>query len=109
MTELSGAVACMPKGASREGSVGRLIPGTTLKIWDYENGKNLRCNEMGELCFKTKGVMMGYVNNPDGTKSIMDEDGFLHSGDVGYFDEDGYCYIVDRIKELIKYKGFQVS
>ena len=54
-------------------------------------------------------VMTGYLNNDDATKHCIDEDGWFHSGDIGYADEDGYFYIVDRLKELIKYKAYQVA
>ena len=53
--------------------------------------------------------MKGYLNNPEATARTVDKDGWLHTGDVGYADEDGHFYIVDRVKELIKYKGFQVA
>ena len=53
--------------------------------------------------------MLGYLNRPDATAATIDVEGWLHTGDVGYVDENGYCYIVDRVKELIKYKGFQVA
>ena len=54
-------------------------------------------------------VMKGYLNKPDATAECIDADGFFHTGDVGYADEDGYFFIVDRLKELIKYKGMQVA
>ena len=53
--------------------------------------------------------MLGYLNQPDATRATLDEDGWLHTGDIGHIDEDGHLYIVDRLKELIKYKGFQVA
>ena len=62
----------------------------------------------GELCFKGNNIMKGYLGDEKATKAAIDDDGFLHTGDVGYYDEDEYFYIVDRVKELIKYKGYQV-
>lgn len=53
--------------------------------------------------------MKGYIGDPSATSATVDEDGWLHTGDVGYYDKDGYFFITDRMKELIKYKGFQVS
>ena len=60
------------------------------------------------MCFKSDIIMKGYCGDEKSTRDIMDKDGFLHTGDVGYYDEDEFFFIVDRIKELIKYKGFQV-
>lgn len=74
-----------------------------------ETGKILGPYEEGELCFKGKIIMKGYVGNEAATKETIDDDGWLHTGDVGYFDNDYHFYIVDRLKELIKYKGFQVA
>ena len=62
----------------------------------------------GELCFKGDLVMKGYCGDKSSTAATIDKDGWLHTGDVGFYDKDGYFYIVDRLKELIKYKGFQV-
>jgi acyl-CoA synthetase (AMP-forming)/AMP-acid ligase II len=78
-------------------------------VVDLENGKTLGPNRAGELCFHGDLVMKGYKGNPAATDACLDAAGWVCSGDIGYFDDDGYVYIVDRLKELIKYKGFQVS
>ncbi|XP_033217623.1 4-coumarate--CoA ligase 1-like [Belonocnema kinseyi] len=96
----------------RLGSVGKLEPGTFAKvipIGDSNCKDALGPNCEGELCFKGSIIMKGYFGDPDSTKNAIDDDGWYHSGDVGYYDEDGFLYIVDRIKELIKYKGYQVA
>lgn len=75
---------------------------------DLTNGKSLGVNKTGELCFKGPMVMKGYYENPGATTETIDSEGWLHSGDVGYYDKDNNFFIVDRLKELIKYKGYQV-
>lgn len=82
---------------------------TEVKIVDVATGTELGPNEEGEILVRGPQVMKGYLNNPSATMNTLDEAGWLHTGDVGYADEDGYFWIVDRIKELIKYKGFQVA
>jgi long-subunit acyl-CoA synthetase (AMP-forming) len=82
---------------------------THQQIVDPETGKILGPNAEGELCFKTRGMLLRYRRNPEATEALFDEDGFLHSGDIAYYDEDRYFYIVDRIKDLIKYKLNHVS
>ena len=64
--------------------------------------------EIGELWIKGPNIFKGYLNNPEGTKNALTEDGYFKTGDVGYQDKEGNFYITDRVKELIKYKGFQV-
>ena len=83
-------------------------PNTEVKIADLESGKALGPNERGEVCVRGPQVMRGYLNRPDATAQTIDADGWLHTGDIGYADEDSHFFIVDRAKELIKYKGFQV-
>ncbi|CAO1369166.1 unnamed protein product [Diamesa tonsa] len=92
----------------KPGSVGSPVKGIYAKIID-ENGIALGPNQNGELCFKGKRIMKGYINNPEATRETIDADGWLHSGDIGYYDEEFQFYIVDRLKELIKYKAFQVA
>ena len=87
----------------------KLIAGKVVSIGDENSTDGLGPNCEGELCFNGSIITKGYYGDPDSTKAVIDKDGWFHSGDVGYYDEDGYFYIVDRIKELIKYKGYQVA
>eukprot|EP00253_Pinus_taeda_P014316 PITA_14316 len=91
------------------GSGGILAPGIEAKVVSLKTGRPLPPNQRGELWFRGPNIMPGYFNNPSATKSTLDEEGWLHTGDMGYFDEDGGLYIVDRIKEIIKVKGYQVA
>jgi acyl-CoA synthetase (AMP-forming)/AMP-acid ligase II len=90
------------------GSVGVPAPNTECKIIDLDTGETLPPGERGEVCVRGPQVMMGYLNRPDATAHTIDSEGWLHTGDIGYADEDSHFFIVDRAKELIKYKGFQV-
>ncbi|EDW14270.1 4-coumarate--CoA ligase 1 [Drosophila mojavensis] len=91
----------------KPGSVGVLKCGIYAKVVDPDTGKIMGPNERGELCFKGDGIMKGYIGDSKSTQSAI-RDGWLHTGDIGYFDDSLEFFIVDRIKELIKYKGFQV-
>jgi acyl-CoA synthetase (AMP-forming)/AMP-acid ligase II len=110
LTETSPVTHMNPdeKGKGRAGSIGFLIPNTESKIVDVESGEELDANGTGEVWIRGPQVMKGYLNNEEATKHTVDNDGWLHSGDIGYVDDDGYFFLVDRLKELIKYKGFQV-
>jgi acyl-CoA synthetase (AMP-forming)/AMP-acid ligase II len=90
------------------GSVGVPAPNTECKIIDLETGAPVDRGQKGEVCVRGPQIMKGYLNKPDATAETIDADGWLHTGDIGYADEDGHFFIVDRAKELIKYKGFQV-
>jgi acyl-CoA synthetase (AMP-forming)/AMP-acid ligase II len=90
------------------GSVGVAAPNTECKIIDLESGEALAPGQKGEVCVRGPQIMKGYLNKPEATARTIDSEGWLHTGDIGYADEDGHFFIVDRAKELIKYKGFQV-
>jgi acyl-CoA synthetase (AMP-forming)/AMP-acid ligase II len=91
------------------GAVGTAAPNTECKLVDFASGAEMGPNQEGELWVRGPQVMKGYLNNPEATARTIDSDGWLHTGDIGYADEDGHFFIVDRVKELIKYKGFQVA
>ena len=109
MTELSPVSHATPPGGFKPGSVGVTAPNTETKIANPATGEVLPTGEDGEVCVRGPQVMAGYHNNPQSTADTIDRDGWLHTGDVGHIDEDGHLFIVDRLKELIKYKGFQVA
>lgn len=108
MTEGTYAYLVQDENHQTEGSAGVLLHGIYGCVVDVKTGRLLGPNQRGELHFKGKNLMKGYINNPKATSETIDADGWIHSGDVGYYNEDGEWFIVDRIKELIKYKGFQV-
>jgi acyl-CoA synthetase (AMP-forming)/AMP-acid ligase II len=90
-------------------SIGPPIPNTEAKIVDVVSHAELGPNEEGEICVRGPQVMKGYWNRPDATAAMIDSEGWLHSGDIGYADEQGCFFVVDRLKELIKYKGMQIA
>jgi acyl-CoA synthetase (AMP-forming)/AMP-acid ligase II len=111
MTELSGASHLTPFDATRvkRGSVGFTTPNLEVRLVDPETGRDLGTKERGELWIRGPTVMRGYLNQPEATAATLVDGGWLRTGDVAYVDGDGYFYIVDRLKELIKYKGYQVA
>jgi acyl-CoA synthetase (AMP-forming)/AMP-acid ligase II len=111
MTEAAGLThsSLDPICETKAGSVGPCAPNVRCKVVDFVTGSELGPNEKGELNLRGPQVMKGYLNNPAATSECLDRDGWYHTGDVGYADEDGCFYILDRLKELIKYKGFQVA
>ncbi|CAH2056390.1 unnamed protein product, partial [Iphiclides podalirius] len=91
----------------KEGSVGQANSNTIIKIVDPDTRKVLGPNKEGEICIKGAMIMRGYVGKK--RQEDFDEEGFFKTGDIGYFDDEKYLYIVDRLKELIKYKAYQVA
>jgi acyl-CoA synthetase (AMP-forming)/AMP-acid ligase II len=108
MTELSPVSHLTPPGWFKPGSVGITAPGTQTRIVHPVTGADLETGEEGEIWVRGPQVMTGYLNNPEATAATVDADRWLRTGDLGYMDADGHLYVVDRLKELIKYKGFQV-
>ena len=108
MTELSPVSHCTPEGQFRPGTSGVTISNTEIRIVDAETGADAGVGERGELLVRGPQVMRGYLNNPEATAETLDSDGWLHTGDVAVIDDEDHVSIVDRIKELIKYKGWQV-
>jgi len=111
LTETSPDVTLSPidTALARLGSVGRCIPNSECKVVDIATGDELGPHQEGEIWARGPQIMKGYLNNPPATADMLDGEGWLRTGDIGYFDEDGYFFIVDRLKELIKYKGYQVA
>lgn len=107
LTETSPVTHATPPGQFKPGSIGVAISNTECRVVDPD-GNDLGLDEDGEIWIRGPQVMKGYLNNPGATAATIDEDGWLHTGDIGHVDGDGHWYIVDRLKELIKYKGFQV-
>ncbi len=96
-------------GEIKHTSVGSAVPNTEYRIVDLDTGSDAGTGRLGEVWIRGPQVMKGYLNNLEATSDVIDDDGWLHTGDIGYADEHGYLSIVDRLKELIKYKGMQVA
>ncbi|WRX26462.1 AMP-dependent synthetase/ligase domain - like 10 [Theobroma cacao] len=114
MTE-AGPVLAMCLGFSKEpfeiksGACGTVVRNAEMKIVDPDTGSSLPRNQAGEICIRGDQIMKGYLNDPEATARTIDKEGWLHTGDIGFIDDDDELFIVDRLKELIKYKGFQVA
>ncbi len=109
MTELSPVSHCTVEGDYRPGTSGITASNTESRIVDPVGGEDQGVGDRGELWVRGPQVMKGYLNNPEATAATVDADGWLHTGDVAIIDEFGHMTIVDRLKELIKFKGFQVA
>jgi 4-coumarate--CoA ligase len=110
MTEVTAAVALgLTPATMRPGSVGKVVPGAQLRVVDPASGRDLGRGQEGELWFRGPQVLEGYLNNPQATAGLKTPDGWVRSGDLGLVDADGFVFITDRLKELIKFKGMQVA
>ncbi|KAM3306892.1 4-coumarate-CoA ligase-like 9 [Capsicum chacoense] len=111
LTETSGATfrAATTEEMLHQGSVGRLLANSEAKIVDPDTGIGLPPGEQGELWFKSPTIMQGYIGDPKATAETLMPGGWLRTGDLCYIDHQGYLFVVDRLKELIKYKGYQVA
>jgi acyl-CoA synthetase (AMP-forming)/AMP-acid ligase II len=111
LTETSPVTHCVPQdpGRNKPGSIGPPIPNTECMVVDLTTGEEAATDELGEVWIRGPQIMKGYLNNDAATSMTIDSDEWLHSGDIGRVDSDGYFFLVDRLKELIKYKGMQVA
>ena len=113
LSETSPMISMSPKGGAevvRPGSAGIFPANTQLKVVDLDSGQELGEEAVGEICCRGPQIMKGYLNNEKATSQCLDPvDGWFQTGDIGYISSDGYLYITDRLKELIKYKGHQVA
>jgi acyl-CoA synthetase (AMP-forming)/AMP-acid ligase II len=111
LTEASPVTHLNPSDPDRvkAGTIGLLVPNTVAKVIDPESGAALGPEARGEVWLRGPQIMQGYVNRPDATAEMITPDGWLRTGDLGFVDLDGHFTIVDRLKELIKYKGYQVA
>jgi long-chain acyl-CoA synthetase len=106
LTETAALISTNPVGRERPGSVGVPIPGAVVTILDDQD-RPLPAGEAGEVCVRSPAVMQGYWHAPEATAETV-RDGWLHTGDIGYLDDEGYLFIVDRKKDLIIRGGFNV-
>nr|AAA69580.1 4-coumarate:CoA ligase isoform 2 [Oryza sativa] len=113
MTEAGPVLSMCPAFAkeptpAKSGSCGTVVRNAELKVVDPDTGFSLGRNLPGEICIRGPQIMKGYLNDPEATAATIDVEGWLHTGNIGYVDDDDEVFIVDRVKELIKFKGFQV-
>ena len=111
LTEVTGGshLGSPTPGQNKPGSIGSLIAGVEARLMSAETGKEVADGEHGEIWLRGPIVMKGYFENPESTHETIDRDGWLHTGDIGFVDPEGDFFVVDRVKELIKYKGLQVA
>jgi len=112
MTELSPGTHLVPipqEAAAPPGTVGKLVPSTEARLVDVATGEDVGPGKEGEIWIRGPQRMKGYFGRQEETDTLIDAEDWLHTGDIGAVDEEGWWFVVDRVKELIKYKGYQVA
>jgi acyl-CoA synthetase (AMP-forming)/AMP-acid ligase II len=109
MTESSGVISCAPRRRQRSGACGLLMPGTVARLIDPETGRDAAPGEPGELWLSGPQFFQGYRDDAAATAATIDGERWMRTGDIARFDSDGYLYLTDRLKELIKVNGYQVA
>jgi PAS domain S-box-containing protein len=107
LTETGPTTHYTPRGRVRVNAVGVAVPNTEWKIVDVASKRDLAVGDIGEVWVRGPQVMKGYLNNPEVTRRVIDGSGWLHTGDIGYADADGYLYLLDRANDLLKFRGLQ--
>lgn len=107
LTETCPTTHWTPRDAVRINSAGPPVPGTECRVTDVATKHGVASGELGEIWVRGPQVMKGYLNNPEVTRRVLDEDGWFRTGDIGYADADGYIYVLDRVNDLVKFRGLQ--
>jgi PAS domain S-box-containing protein len=107
LTETGPTTHWTPRDAVRVNSAGPPVPATECRVVEVASKHEVAAGELGEIWVRGPQVMKGYLNNPEVTRRVLDAEGWLHTGDIGYQDADGYIYVIDRANELVKFRGLQ--
>jgi PAS domain S-box-containing protein len=109
MTESSSTMFSTPRGRQKINSAGFPLPGTEFRIVEVATGHDVAFGELGEVWARGPQVMKGYLNCPEASRAMVDDEGWLHTGDVGVTDEEGYLYLAERPKDLVKFRSLHYS
>ncbi|KAJ8682088.1 hypothetical protein QAD02_017880 [Eretmocerus hayati] len=109
MTEIGGAITAPTRKSKNIESVGVVVPNTQIKIVDLVDGKTLGPDQEGEICAKSPTMMVCYYKNPTATRDTIDHEGWIHTGDKGYYTSNGELFIIDRLKEVMIFRGHRIS
>jgi PAS domain S-box-containing protein len=107
LTETGPTTHWTPRDAVRVNSAGPPVPNTECRVVDVASKRDVPAGELGEIWVRGPQVMKGYLDNPEVTRRVLDAEGWLHTGDIGYQDADDYIYVVDRANDLVKFRGLQ--